>query len=66
MIIISFLKLLGEALGFVLSTFGERRDTLLFVCAEFTIILLSQSDFLNLSKIIKLPWSEGGCEEKER
>ena len=66
MIVISFLKWLGEGSGFVPSGFGERRDTLLFVCAEFTIISLSRSDFLNVSKIIKLPRSERGCEEKER
>lgn len=41
MIIISFFPSLGEALGFAFSRFGERRDILLFVCAEFTVILLS-------------------------
>lgn len=65
MILISFLKWLGEGLRFVLSRFGERRNTLLFVCAEFTIILLSRSDFLRISKIIELLQSERRCEEKE-
>lgn len=57
MIIISFLKWLREALAFILSRFRERKGTLFIICAEFTIILLSQLNFLNISKFTKFPWS---------
>lgn len=51
-------------MAFILSRFRERKGTLFIICAEFTIILLSQLNFLNISKFTKFLWSARVHEER--
>lgn len=59
MIIISFPQVSQEVSEFVLSRFRGKKDTLLFICAESRIVLLSWLSFRSISKIVNHGVREG-------